>query len=85
MSIFLLFKSNNNNNNNEYIELAYLYKLLEKVKTISRDNFSDKTIDTKISTKQNRKSDKRDTFAGTLNQTLTAVGSVRGYATRRNL
>lgn len=83
MSIFLLFKSNNNNN--EYIELAYLYKLLEKVKNISRDEFSDKTIDSKISTRPNRKSDKRDTFTGTLDQTLTTVGSIRGYATRRNL
>jgi hypothetical protein len=84
MSIFLLFKQNNSGNS-DYLELQYLYNLLTKVKSNLRDDFSSISIDTKISTKQNRKSDKRDTFTGTLDQTLATVGSIRGYATRKNL
>lgn len=94
MSIFLLFNNsenndnntnNTNNTNNVYVELQYLYILITKVKAIIRDNFSAITIDTKMSTRTNRKIDRRDSFAGTLDQTIAKVGSERGYATRRNL
>lgn len=54
-------------------------------KGIIRDNFSGVTVDTKLSTKSTRKADLRDTFSGTLNQTISVVGSERGYATRKNL
>ena len=92
MSIFLLFNNpdnnntnNTNNTNNVYEELQYLYILITKVKAILRDNFSAITIDTKMSTRITRKADLRDTYSGTLDQTITKVGSERGYATRRNL
>ena len=84
MSIFLLFKQNNSGNS-DYEEIQYLYNLLLKVKSNFRDDFSSISLDTKISTRPNRKSDKRDTFAGTIDQTLATVGSIRGYATRKNL
>lgn len=95
MSIFLLFnnsESNDNNSNNStnstnsnYTELQYLYTLLIKVKELFRENFSSISIDTKISTRPNRKADLRNSFSGTLDQTITKVGSERGYATRKNL
>lgn len=94
MSIFLLFNNsenndnntnNTNNTNNVYEELQYLYILITKVKSILRDNFSAITVDSKMSTRPNRKADRRDSFAGTLDQTITKVGSERGYATRKNL
>ena len=92
MSIFLLFNNPDNNNtnnvnnvNNVYDELQYLYILITKVKAVLRDNFSAITVDTKMSTRPNRKTDLRNSFTGALDQTIAKVGSERGYATRRNL
>jgi hypothetical protein len=92
MSIFLLFNNSESNDNNStnstnsnYTELQYLYTLLIKVKELFRENFSAISIDTKISTRPNRKADLRNSFSGTLDQTITKVGSERGYATRKNL
>ena len=95
MSIFLLFNNPDNNNtnninnvnnvNNVYDELQYLYILITKVKAILRDDFSAITVDTKMSTRPNRKTDLRNSFTGALDQTIAKVGSERGYATRRSL
>jgi hypothetical protein len=54
-------------------------------KAILRDNFSGVNVNTSLANRPSRKADLRDTFSGTLDQTLTKVGSVRGYATRKNL
>jgi len=54
-------------------------------KAILRDNFTGVSVDTSLATRTTRKADLRDTFSGTLDQTITKVGSERGYATRRSL
>ncbi len=54
-------------------------------KAILRDSFSGINVDTSLANRPSRKADLRDTFSGTLDQTLTKVGSERGYATRRSL
>lgn len=53
-------------------------------KAMLRDSFAGVNVDTSLTTRSTRKADLRDTFTGTLDQTVTKVGSVRGYATRRN-
>lgn len=54
-------------------------------KAILRDSFSGVSVDTSLATRPSRKTDLRDTFSGTLDQTITKVGSERGYATRKSL
>lgn len=50
-------------------------------KTVLREYFTGLTIESSVFA---TKADLRDTFAGTLDQTESKVGAVRGYGTRRN-
>lgn len=54
-------------------------------KAILRDSFLGVSVDTSLATRPSRKTDLRDTFSGTLDQSITKVGSERGYATRKSL
>jgi hypothetical protein len=50
-------------------------------KALLREYFTAITVDSSVFA---GKADLRDTFAGTLDQTESKVGAVRGYGTRRN-
>ena len=50
-------------------------------KTVLREYFTGLTLQSSVFAS---KADLRDTFAGTLDQTQTKVGAVRGYGTKRN-